>query len=179
MNSRSYLFAVSLAVLAALTTASVNAKGSFNCFLLYGDGKAIEVMDSSLLLFDTFNDFSTSIPGSPSVITPGFLIARGATDNRTGDCTPIDTLRFFPSSLGAGSKPVVYYEGLVNGWSELDGKWYYAKPEAAAALERLLLYDEARGSAVFPPQWLALVLSALAGIAVGTGATALLKRRTH
>ncbi len=179
MNGRSCLFAVSLAVLAALTTTFVNAKGSFDCLLLYGDGKAIEVTDSSLLPFDAFNDFSASIPGSPSAITPGFLIARGATDNSTGECTPIDTIRFFPSSLGAGSKPVVYYEGLVNGWSELDAKWYYAKPEAAAALQQLLLSDEPRGSAGFPPQWLVLILSTLAGIAVGSVATALLKRRTH
>ncbi len=179
MNGRAYLLAVALAALAVLPTASVSAKGSFNCLVLYGNGKSIEVTDASLLPFDAFNDFSSSIPGSPSVITPGYLITRGATDNSTGQCSPIDTIRFFPSSLGAGAKPVVYYEGLVNGWSELDAKWYYAKPDASATLERLLLPDERSGSAGFPPQWLALALSALAGIAVGSVATALLKRRAQ
>jgi hypothetical protein len=137
------------------------------------------VTASSLLSFDAFNDFSSPISGSPSVTTPGILIVRGATDLRTGEWVPIDTLRFFSTSLSAGSKPFVYYEGLVNGWSEYDAKWYYAKPEAAAALKELLLTNDQQLISQQSAQRISFALSALVGIAIGAIAMAHLRRPTN
>ena len=167
MSGRVLLRVATLALLLApyALPPSAYAKGSFDKILVYGEGEALEVTDPLLLPFDAFNDFSAPYPGTPSITTPGLFIVRGANDTHTGDFTPIDSLRFFPHSQSASDQPFVYYEGLVNGWSEYDAKWYFAKPIAAEALAQALDAPSPYPLTSIPPTFLVLL---------GTGAGAVL-----
>jgi hypothetical protein len=125
--------AVSLALLVTLlAVVPTSAKGSFGKLIVYGEGEAVEITHQDLLAFDSFNEFSAPYRGIPSVTTPGLLIIRGAVDSRTGQFVAFDSLRLFPET--SSSDAFVYYEGLVNGWSEYDHRWYAARPEAGEAL---------------------------------------------
>ena len=152
------------------------AKGTFDRIVVYGEGEATQVTDPSLLGFTAFNDFSSPYPGTPSVVGPGLLIVREGTDANTGEFVPFDTLRLFPTSLGTGSPPVVFYEGLVNGWSEYDSKWYTASPEATASLQELIASTAGDSSAAIGPSFTPIAIAGIVGFALGIGTMALLKR---
>jgi len=177
MKGRVSLTAALLGLMGALALAvPAFAKGTFDRLLVYGEGQAIPVTDPSLMAFTAFNDFASPYPGTPSLTTAGFLIVRGAIDPTTGEFLPVDTLRFFPTSEGEGSRPFVYYEGLVNGWSEYDHKWYAAKPEAAAALQELLAADRPGPVPQTPSALPLLALSAIMGMVLSAAAITVARR---
>ena len=169
---------VLLAVLFAITPAA-EAKGeNFDKVVIYGNGVAIESNDSSFLAFEFFNNYTLPYPGTPSVVGEGFLIVRFGQDQQTGEFIAVDSLRFFPTSLSSGSKPFVYYEGLVNGWSEYDRNWYDAKPEAVATIEKMI--NPEAGPSTLPDLGapMLLTLSAIVGFACGLIAMALIIQRS-
>jgi hypothetical protein len=169
-----YIMALSLVLLLAVTP-SAAAKGAFAKVIVYGAGLAVESSDPSLMRFDAFNGFSNAYPGTPSVTDEGYLIVRYAQDQRTGEYLAVDSLRLWPTSLSSGSIPFVYYEGLVNGWSEYDHKWYEAKPEAARAVQQILESEADPSSRPSIASPVALVLSGLAGIAIGVTVMTILR----
>ena len=136
---RSLIFIFFGILLILFATASVaEAKGNFNKVIVYGDGQAIESNDSSFLEFNGFFNFGKPYPGTPTVVDEGYLIVRYGMDQDTGEYIAFDSLRLFTKSLASGSKPFVYYEGLVNGWSEYDHQWYEANPNTTATLQKIV-----------------------------------------
>jgi hypothetical protein len=95
------------------------------------------------------------------LVTEGFLVVRGSPNPEAGEWTAFDSLRVYPSADGEAG--FVYYEGLVNGWSEYDARWYRLKPQAGVML--LAAFAEATPAADRPAS------VPLAGL-VGVGALA-------
>lgn len=119
--------------LTLLTSITVFAKGGFAFIAVTGAGLKDEVRltDPNLTAdFFTFADFyqnATYAPANPGI---GYEITRYYVDGKRE--TAFDKLHYYP---GAG---FVYYDGIVNGSSEYDGKWYTAVPDVKSALEDAL-----------------------------------------
>ncbi len=158
-------FNKTILILAGLSLAfvPVYAKGPFSKVMIYAEGLAFESSDSALMDFGSFNRFETTYPGTPSVTGAGYLIVRLGLEQETGEYVAFDSLRFFSTSLGEGGKAYVYYEGLVNGWSEYDGRWYEAEPEAAEKLNQLITLEKQK-VALIKWGWLA---AGLVGLGIG------------
>jgi len=167
---RSFLVvAVILTCLVLIETA--DAKGPFDRLMIYGQGKSLSLTEPQLLSFDAFADFRQPYPGSPMLVTEGFLVVRGSPNPEAGEWTAFDSLRVYPSADGEAG--FVYYEGLVNGWSEYDARWYRLKPQAGVML--LAAFAEATPAADRPASVPsaglvgvgALAAAFLVGLAVG------------
>jgi len=172
---RTVLAPLTLVVCLGAAADGASAKGAFDKLAIYGDGSAIETSDSQLLAFDALNDFSAAYPGTPSVFNPGYLIMRYALDQRTGEYTAIDSFRFFPPD-DIQPKAFVYYEGLVNGWSEYDAKWYEARPSAAQSLRAVIdgAASNSAGTTDGPPGTL---VAGVAGLVIGVLGTLMVNSR--
>jgi len=142
------------------------AKGSFDRLVVYGQSLALEISEPSLLSFDAFNDFSTPIRGTPTVSGEGYLVVRYGLDQGTSEYVAFDSLRLFPGEPGY-VKASVYYEGLVNGSSEYDGKWYEARPEAESTVRSLV---EAKTPSASVPLASAMSLTLACGAGASAGA---------
>lgn len=150
------------------------AKGNFAFISIAGPNltETVRSTDPALTTdFLAFFDFSdrVDVPKEPG---PGYLVTRYYIDGSHE--TPFDQLHYYPA---AG---LVYYDGIVNGGSEYDGKWYTARPEIRAAFEKALPGDgksiepavqqpvtapekPASGTSVFPSQAVTLI-AAIAGL---------------
>lgn len=124
---------ISAALIAfAFPSQPAQAKGPFAKLVVYGEGTAVEISTPSLLALDSFTDFVEPVRRAQSIPGAGFWIIRYGLDEETGEYRAFDRLRLVASpSL---SSPYVYYEGLVDGWSEYDGKWYRGRPQALTEL---------------------------------------------
>jgi hypothetical protein len=112
-------------MLVLLGTSAALAKGSFAFVSVSGEN-----LKGELRLYDTsitqdwfaFADFQQSVTAAP-LTTPegGYEITRYYIDGRRN--MAFDHLHYYPR---AG---LVYFDGLVNGSSEYDGKWYRANTQ--------------------------------------------------
>jgi hypothetical protein len=147
-----------------LPSVGAEAKGNFDKILVFaGISACIEVDDPSLSGFFSFSDFSErqSWPAAPG---EGWLIARYASDQNTGEPVPVDHIWIYPPSSHSG--PLVYYQGLVNGSSEYDGKLFEGNPEAWLKLQSLV--EASSRSASTTSQVAPVLATGLLGLCIGT-----------
>ena len=152
---------------------SAQAKGSFDKIVVFaGVSGSFEVDEPSLLGFFSFSDFSERLswPAAPG---EGWLIARYANDQKTGEPVPVDHIWMYPPSGNRG--PFVYYQGLVNGSSEYDGKLFEGNPEALRQLQSIV--EASSQPAPSTSQIAPLLVIGLLGICLGIGVSQLLLRR--
>jgi hypothetical protein len=131
-----------LPILAALGLAipmlTATAKGNFDYVTVKGPGITGEINITNPALTDdffAFADFSRGSIASPSAPGEGYQVVRVyVADNND---QPFDQLHYYPYT------GYVYYDGVVNGSSEYDGKWYAANPAAEGPF-RAALAERAR-----------------------------------
>jgi hypothetical protein len=120
----------------SLSIHSGAAKGNFSKIII----KDLETMndivvtDPSLLGFFALSDFKDGTKDSPQVGS-GYEITRYF-QNDSGDSRPFDRLYYYPSS--EGDSGYIFYEGLINGASEYDGKWFQTSLEGEQLMSRFL-----------------------------------------
>ena len=159
----------------AMLSSSIGAqaKGSFDKIVIFaGVSGSFEVDEPSLLGFFSFSDFSEPLswPAAPG---EGWLIARYANDQETGEPVPVDHIWIYPPSGNRG--PFVYYQGLVNGSSEYDGKLFEGNPGALHQLQSIV--EASSQPAPSTSQVAPLLAIGLLGICLGIGVSQLLLRR--
>lgn len=141
MFRKFFAFLFALGIL--LPTMGVVAKGEFDYITVKGPGITgeIDVTNPALTQdFFAFADFSQGEIPAPVDPGQGYQIVRvyvEFTDSKPKDL-PFDQLHYYPYT------GFVYYDGLVEGSSEYDGKWYAANPSAeepfrGALVQRALL----------------------------------------
>jgi len=155
MFSRIRIAAGLALMLTLVTSITVFAKGSFAFIRITGPDltEAVQISDPALTTdFFTFADFfrnKTEVPAEPGI---GYEITRYYVD--AGRESVFDMLHYYPDT------GFVYYDGIVNGSSEYDGKWYTAqsaiKPIFETALANQIrlvdLGSEPSANALVPPQ---------------------------
>ncbi len=131
-------FALILALGMLLPATLVLAKGEFDYVTIKGPGITgeIDVTNPALTQdFFAFADFSKGEVPAPVDPGQGYQVVRiyvEFTDSKPKDL-PFDQLHYYPYT------GYVYYDGLVDGSSEYDGKWYAANPEAEAPVRNVLV----------------------------------------
>jgi hypothetical protein len=117
------------------------AKGGFDYIAIKGPGiiGEIDVTQAALTAdYFAFADFSQGEIPPPANPGQGYQIVRiyvEFEDSKPSDL-PFDELHYYPYT------GYVFYDGLVEGSSEYDGKWYAADPAAEAPF-RGVLYQRA------------------------------------
>jgi hypothetical protein len=120
-------------LLTALTFITVFAKGSFSFITITGPDlkELIRSTDPALTTdFFAFADFFQDKITEPADPGAGYEITRYYVDG--GRESAFDHLHYYPDS------GYVFYDGIVNGWSEYDNEWYTASPEIKTAFDRAL-----------------------------------------
>ena len=114
---------------------SALAKGPFTYITVKGLGLTGEltVTNPALMDFFTFADFSRNVIDTPANPGDGYEITRVFVDTTTNQAQFWDLLHYYPDT------GYVYYDGLIgDAYSEYDGKWYQARPEAEAPFRAAL-----------------------------------------
>ena len=130
------IFALLLALMVLVPTAAF-AKGEFDYITVKGPGIVGEIDVTNPALTQDFFAFADFTQGEiPVPIDPGqgYQIVRvyvEFTDSKPKDL-PFDQLHYYPYT------GYVYYDGVVEGSSEYDGKWYAANPTAEAPIRNVL-----------------------------------------
>ena len=130
------IFALLLALMVLVPTAAF-AKGEFDYITVKGPGIVGEIDVTNPALTQDFFAFADFTQGEiPAPIDPGqgYQIVRvyvEFTDGKPKDL-PFDQLHYYPYT------GYVYYDGVVEGSSEYDGKWYAANPTAEAPIRNVL-----------------------------------------
>jgi len=121
------------------STTSALAQGPFSYITVRGPGISgdLSVTNPALLDFFAFADFSKGPVEVPTDPGEGYEVVRSLVDGKTNKVQNFDYLHYYPDTSH------VYYDGLVEGSSEYDGKWYIARPESEAAF-RSALAERAR-----------------------------------
>lgn len=114
-----------------IPTSVVLAKGGFAYITITGPGIIGEINVTNPALtqdFSAFADFSKGEIPAPADPGQGYQVVRVYVETVDGKPTdyPFDQLHYYPYA-GTG---YVYYDGIVEGSSEYDGKWYAANPAA-------------------------------------------------
>lgn len=121
-----------------IPTAVVFAKGEFSYIIIKGPGITGEIDATTPELtqdFFAFADFSQGAITAPADPGQGYEIVRMYVVESKAE--PFDQLHYYPYT------GYVYYDGLVAGESEYDGKWYLANPSAEEPF-RAVLAERAR-----------------------------------
>lgn len=137
------LFLLLVALCLFIPSALVFAKGNFDYIAVKGPGITGEINITNPALtadFFAFADFTQGEIPPPADPGQGYEIVRvyvEVVDDKPTD-RPFDQLHYYPYT------GYVFYDGLVEGASEYDGKWYAANPSAnepfrAALAERARL----------------------------------------
>src|SRR5215211_2373565 len=129
-----FRIAIGFSLFAAIVLSiSVSAKGGFAFITITGTDldKTIRAADAELTHdFFAFADFYRNKSNAPADPGVGYEITRYYIDNNRE--VAFDKLHYYPDT------GLVFYDGIVNGASEYDGKWYTAKTEIKAAFESAL-----------------------------------------
>jgi hypothetical protein len=96
---------------------------------------SVEVFEPLLMEFFGISNFPNASIEQPQVEGEGYLVTRYYKEN-DGSFTAWDSLRFYPNSEEMGG--YVYYEGLMNGSSEYDGKWYLASFSGSTRMRQII-----------------------------------------
>ena len=134
---KKYIFLI-LVLCLIIPNMLVLAKGEFDYITIKGPGVTGEINVTNPALtgeFFAFADFSKGPVDPPANPGEGYQIVRVyVVDTKPA---PFDQLHYYPYS------GYVYYDGLANGSSEYDGKWYMANPSANEPF-RAILAERAR-----------------------------------
>jgi hypothetical protein len=131
-----------LSVLGFLLIAQfVQAKGPANKIVITGpdfNGEFV-LTDQEMLNHISMaglEDFQRGILSeTPSVEGEGYEMTRYF-ESDPGKYRPFDVVIYYPSpENGVG---YVFYDGIIDGWSEYDDQWFYATPEGYETMERVL-----------------------------------------
>ena len=112
------------------------AAGEFDYIVIKGPGITGDINVSNPLFtadINTFADFSKGSIETPADPGQGYQIVRMHADGSKG--IPYDQLHYYPYT------GYVYYDGIVNGFSEDGGKWYIANPEIEEPFRAILAED--------------------------------------
>jgi hypothetical protein len=127
--------AIGLALLLTLLTfIAAYAKGNFSFITIQGpDIKGpVRVTDPALTTdWFAFADFSRGKVDPPANPGASYEITRYYIDQ--GREQAFDRLHYYPDT------GFVYYDGIVGGWSEYDGKWYAAQSGIEATFKNVLV----------------------------------------
>ncbi len=129
-----FLFLFALTLLLPITGA--RATGEFDYIVIKGPGITGDINVSNPLFtadIYSFADFSKGSIEPPTDPGQGYQIVRMHADGSKG--IPYDQLHYYPY------KGYVYYDGIVNGFSEDGGKWYIANPEIEEPFRAILAED--------------------------------------
>lgn len=135
-------FALSIALGILIPATAVFAKGNFDYLTVKGPGITGEINITNPALTDdffAFADFTQGAVSPPFDPGQGYQVVRvyvETVDGKPQDM-PFDQLHYYPYT------GYVFYDGLVFGASEYDGKWYAANPAADAPF-RAVLAERAR-----------------------------------
>ncbi len=123
-----------LALFTVFSASLVFAKGNFTYLSVKGPGLTGELTLTNPALTEDFFAFADFLKGAidaPPDPGEGYQVIRIHVENNKD--VPFDLLHYYPYT------GFVYYDGLVDGSSEYDKKWYTANPSAEepfrAALE--------------------------------------------
>lgn len=119
---KKYTFLLLLLALLIPTTATL-AEGQFDYIVIRGFGIMEDINISNPALtqdYYAFADFSKGEVNPPSDPGIGYQVVRMHAKDSKG--IPYDQLHYYPDS------GYVFYDGIVNGYSELGTKWYLANP---------------------------------------------------
>ncbi len=119
-----------------IPSTAVLANGEFDYIVVKGPGITGDInVSNPLFTADilTFADFSKGSIEPPAKPGSGYQIVRMHADGSKG--IPYDQLHYYPYT------GYVYYDGIVNGFSEDGGKWYIANPEIAEPFRAILAED--------------------------------------
>ena len=134
---KKYIFLI-LTLCLIIPTTLVLAKGEFDYITIKGPGVTGEINVTNPALtgeFFAFADFSKGPVDPPANPGEGYQIVRVyVVDTKPA---PFDQLHYYPYT------GYVYYDGLANGSSEYDSKWYMANPSANDPF-RAVLAERAR-----------------------------------
>lgn len=133
-----------------LPSLMAHAKGGFDYITIKGPGITGEINVTNTALtedFFVFTDFSSENIDKPADPGQGYQVIRVYVEGNQDH--PFDQLHYYPYS------GFVYYDGLIEGLSEYDGKWFRANPAAEEPFRRVLA-ERARFT------WIPLIV--LAGI---------------
>jgi uncharacterized integral membrane protein len=125
-----------------ITSAFVLAKGDFDYLAVKGPGITGEInitnpaLTGNFFVFANFTQGEVPVPGDPG---QGYQVVRVYVETVDGKPSPMpfDQLHYYPYT------GYVYYDGIINGSSEYDDKWYAANPSAEAPF-RAALAERAR-----------------------------------
>jgi hypothetical protein len=146
MFSRFRIAAGLALMLTLFTSITVLAKGSFWFINVTSPDlkEPVRISDTALTEdFFTFADFhrdGTEAPADPGI---GYEITRYYVDGKQESA--FDKLHYYPDT------GFVYYDGIINGSSEYDGKWYIANPNIKTIFESAL-YNQIRLVALGNPE---------------------------
>ena len=119
------MIALFLALGILIPSALVFAKGQFDYINITGPGITGDLTVTNPALtqdFFVFADFSKGVIDTPADPGQGYQVVRiYVVDNKE---QPFDQLHYYPYT------GYVFYDGVVDGSSEYDGKWYVANPAA-------------------------------------------------
>ena len=121
-------------LLAAWMVVAVSAKGGYSFITIAGEGmhEAVRTSDTALTEdFFVFADFYRDRVEAPAEPGTGYEITRYYVDGNRE--IAFDRLHYYPAT------GFVYYDGIVDGSSEYDKKWYAAKPEIKTLFESVLV----------------------------------------
>ncbi len=159
-------------LLALAVTLTVQAKGNFTSLLIFNlsTGEIRQLEDPKLLSFFALSDFKEGLKEAPSHSGQGYEIWRLAEGQQGGGLFAIDHLHYYPP----GSQPngYVFYDGLVNGTSEYDQRWFPSTAEGDALFEVAIAHPANET----PIQWSWLVAT-IAALILGIIAVFTLARR--
>lgn len=123
-----------VAIMAGLTVTTVSAKGGYSFITITGPDLQEAIRTSDLALtedFFAFADFYRDRVEAPVDPGPGYEITRYYIDGARE--IAFDRLHYYPTT------GFVYYDGIVNGSSEYDKKWYSARPEINSVFESAIV----------------------------------------
>ncbi len=135
-------FALLIALGMLIPVTAVFAKGKFDYLTVKGPGITGEINITNPVLtsdFFAFADFTQGEIPPPFDPGQGYQVVRvyvETVDGKPQD-VPFDQLHYYPYT------GYVFYDGLVFGASDYDGKWYAANPAADAPF-RAILAERAR-----------------------------------
>lgn len=140
MRTRIGLALMLVALVALALPGLAGAKGPAGRIVIVGPGLdgAVELVNDAPLLgslsMGMLENFLRPVD-PPAYPRPGFELTRYFETN-TGQYVPFDTVVYHPAP--DGEPGLIYYDGMVNGSSEYDGRWFAVNPKNEAVLREVL-----------------------------------------
>jgi WD40 repeat protein len=123
-----------------LVTGVTAAKGPSNRITITGPGltEPIEITDTNILIplsFVTFENNFENVPKAPTNLGEGYELTRYCADER-GNYMAFDHEHYFPDPRGG--RGYVFYDGIINGSSTYDGRWFRVNVDSEKVLQSVL-----------------------------------------